>query len=90
MVNDIIEVRSNGTVGAEIFIHLINDGMRTQLVGFGKNASSDFIKIGGNGQNCTINYESARFLQIQNGIILKSQCISEYNFRFEVSLDSIN
>ena len=77
LMNDIIELQSTGTNGADISINLINNGVASQLNGFGLDANLNFIEIDGDLARCNQDIESARFLKINNGKILKSQCIGE-------------
>ena len=82
MANDIIELRSTGNDGADISINLINNGMKTELVGFGLNADLNFVEIDGDYSFCYSNNESASFIKIQNGQILKSKCLGKSTSRY--------
>ena len=69
----VFEIRSDEINGVSIRVNIIDEGSVTSL-SFGKNGDLDTIFIN-DGNYCLDDKEAAGLLQIQNGVIIKSECL---------------
>ena len=72
--NDILELRPTGTNGVSISVNLNDNGTITQLL-FGRDENVNWIELDTSHPRCKEDSESARFVKIQNGHIIKSHCL---------------
>ena len=75
--NDIFELRNSGIDAVSLAINLINKGVSTPLK-FGLNGDLTKITIDGNQLHCKGDAEAASAIRIQNGNVIDSECIGEF------------
>ena len=74
VVNDILELRPEGSNGVDISVNLNNNGTITKLL-FGPDGSMDWIELDTSHPRCIDGEsESAKFVKMQNGRVIQSQC----------------
>ena len=67
--------QSGGDDGVAVNVNIDNAGTKTKLL-FGSNVDLESVRIDGDTLSCTQTEETAYAIKIQNGVIIKSQCIN--------------
>ena len=75
--NDILELRNGGIDAVTLAINLRNKGVSTSLK-FGLNGDLTTIAIDQNSLYCNEDGEAASTIRIQNGKVIESECIGEF------------
>ena len=70
----VFEIRPGDIDGVSIRVNIIDEGSIPTPLSFGKNGDLDTIFIN-DGNYCLDDKEAAASLKIQNGVIIKSECL---------------